>query len=168
VRWGSVVLCLALLAASAVADPGGAPSVKPARRSYRPLVIVTDLGVGVLAFGAAAHHRESLLAVACVGWVGAVPLVHAIGGNYERAGASLGLRVGLPFAGGLVAYALHKVDTCTNSVDGCGDAEFALVPVGVLVATVVDWVLPSEVDLPVTTRLAATRGGAALTFSGTF
>ena len=167
-RWGSVVLCLALLAAPAVADPADVQPVKTVRQSYRPLVMLTDLGFGALALVASAKDSEPLLAVAGVGWVGTVPLVHAIGGNYKRAGTSLGLRVGVPLAGGLVAYALYKADTCTNSVDGCAHVEFVLVPVGVLVATVVDWVLPSEVDIPVTTNLTATRGGAAVTFSGTF
>jgi len=167
-RWGSVVLCLALRTAPAVADPGKRPPVKTVRQSYRPMVMLTDLGVGAFALVASAKHSEPLLAAAGVGWVGAVPVVHAIGGNYERAGTSLGLRIGVPLAGGLVAYELYEADKCTNSVDGCAPVEFVLVPVGVLVATVVDWVLPSEVDIPVTTSLTATRGGAALTFRGTF
>lgn len=111
------------------------------------------------------------------------PAVHALNGQSKRAWRSLGLRVGLPFAGALLGYGV-ALDRCGQPNARCSGLEgMALVGLGVgagwLTASLVDAIYlarkPKQsrerrrmVKLPVQPSVSFVEGGAVLGVGSNF
>jgi hypothetical protein len=171
-----------------VPPPAAAPvRVEPTTVSYRGQIITADVAsFGLMLVGPLVDDNEpDLSGIGFAGYFLAAPLVHAAHGRGGAAVKSLGLRIGLPFLGGLVGYRLGPDDmACVQAGTdgraphgGCGDHGSLIglllgAAAGAGTAMYVDAKYLSHYE---TTRvvtwsagIAPTRGGAALSFSGSF
>jgi hypothetical protein len=108
------------------------------------------------------------------GYVLGGPIVHASEGNRPGAWKSLGVRLGLPLAGSLIAAAARpgmrcEGDVCSQQSNGPLDSLPAL---GVIGAMMIDWFVLARVEVSAPALLpyaAPTRhGGATVGLGGSF
>ncbi len=143
----SALLLLVAPAARAQAPgaaPAAAPSAAPAdaapARSYAGAVLAVDaVSLGIIAAAVSARASEGsamLTATGITGLVVGAPIVHLTRGNTRGALISLGLRVGLPYAGAMAGYQLGPTDVvCATDGDGCSSGSMSGLVVGALVGT---------------------------------
>ncbi len=116
-----VVASLVWQSVSWGAKPTTEPSARPTANSDRPMVAygwqVFAIDGAALALETVAlavvlpqpHDKSPAVALALTGlgtYLMGPPILHAARGNWDNAGESLGLRLGLPFGGGLTGLAL--------------------------------------------------------------
>ncbi len=178
-------------------DPGYPPAYAPLPQpapletvtvSYKSHIITADLvSLGLMVLGPVVDERDaSLSGLGLSGYFLAAPIVHLAHGRGGAAVKSLGLRVALPVLGGWAGYRIGPDDTsCVQAVDeyghgghgGCDDHGSIIGLVlgglfGVGTAMYVDakYLAKYETTRPAmwSAGITPTRGGASLSFSGSF
>ncbi|NVB78609.1 MAG: hypothetical protein HOV81_09465 [Kofleriaceae bacterium] len=164
------------------------PRLEPVTVSYRGQIITADIvALGLMVLGPQSdEHGLSLSGLGFTGWFLAAPLIHAAHGRGGAAAKSLGLRIGLPILGGIAGYRLGPDDTScvyTPAVDGrpseggCGDHGSVIgallgIAAGAGTAMYIDakYLARYQTERAVTwsAGIAPMRGGASLSFSGSF
>lgn len=170
--------------------PVAAPArVEPVTVSYRGQIITADVAsFGLMLLGPLLdEHEANLSGIGFAGYFLAAPLVHVAHGRGGAAAESLGLRLGLPLLGGFLGYHLGPADTaCVQAADvdgrsphggGCGDGASI---VGTLVGAAAGVGTAMYLDAKYLSRyqttrvvtwsagIAPMRGGASVSFSGSF
>ena len=110
----------------------------PARIWYGWQVLATDGALAAVTAAALAGDQEDLGEIALLGLLVSGPIVHGVHGKGTRALASLGLRIGLPLAGGLIGLAIADCPPRDPNafLDLCGVGETALGALGGMAAAI--------------------------------
>jgi len=171
-------------AAPALAPQPAAPATAPETRWYGWQTLLADVGAVTLTIVAAtsAGHDDDAAALraALIGgsaFLFGGPIVHAAHGHWDKAGYSLGLRVGLSLVGAATGAAIGDSECGQYQFDheGCAATEGAVgLLVGATLAIIVDAAafgrdtIPDRAGRTASIAFTPRRGGGGLSLIGRF
>jgi hypothetical protein len=114
--------------------------------------VLSDVAsVGLIA-ASGSSSAAPLAYVGLLGYIGGSPVIHAVNGSGQKSAISVGLRLGLPLVGGLMAYAITSSHSQSSEDNDLGNAlEIAGgVAAGAIVAMVIDDIFVARKTKPIT------------------